>query len=273
MVPSLTNPSRSRTRIREWEPPDFQPSRGTIWDFPRRGSWAVHSGDYRGNWPPQLVRNLILKYTDEDDIIVDAFVGGGTTLIEAWLCGRKSVGIDISRIALQTTLANLKEMESLGQADCRVDLLEERRPLVINGDALSILTLLKDSGIDSDSVNLVCVHPPYLDSLSFTGNDCRDLSTISDPNIFYKKLNSFAKQVHCVLKDRGVCALLMGDVRKSGRFIPLGINTAMMFQSQGFTLEAVVIKTQNRDRSAEFYRNLGGTSLLLEHEYLFIFRK
>lgn len=44
--------------IAEWVPEGFKLQSGTVWDFPRRGNWAVHNGDYRGNWPPQLVRNL-----------------------------------------------------------------------------------------------------------------------------------------------------------------------------------------------------------------------
>ena len=31
----------------------------TVWSFPRRGSWATHRGDYRGNWPPQMALSLI----------------------------------------------------------------------------------------------------------------------------------------------------------------------------------------------------------------------
>ena len=38
--------------IEQWEPDDFPLSMGTLWNFPRRGMWAVHSSDYRGNWPP-----------------------------------------------------------------------------------------------------------------------------------------------------------------------------------------------------------------------------
>ena len=68
-VPTLTK------TVKQWEPEDFQLSSGTIWNFPKRGSWAVHSGDYRGNWPPQLVRNLLLTFTDPGDLIVDPFVG------------------------------------------------------------------------------------------------------------------------------------------------------------------------------------------------------
>ena len=261
------------TTVSRWEPESFQPSTGTIWDFPRRGNWAVHSGDYRGNWPPQLVRNLILKFTEPGDLIIDPFVGGGTTLIEAWLCGRKSVGIDISRLALQTTKAKLKHMSNLARNDHRAPLLEEYTPVVISGDALRLKEVLDSQGIPPGMASMVCAHPPYLDSIRYTENDERDLSLIRDASVFHNCINVFASQAFNTLTDGGVCAFLIGDVRKRGRLISLGINSVSSFQQQGFTLESIVIKTQNWDRSAEFYRNQAQDSYLLEHEYLLIFRK
>ena len=269
---SIFDPAPSE-KISEWEPEEFQLSAGTIWDFPRRGNWAVHSGDYRGNWPPQLVRNLILRYTKPGDLIVDPFVGGGTTLIEAWLCGRRSLGIDISKLALQTTHGKVREMRSSADGDSRVDLLPDLEPKVVFGDALGLSGLIRGLGISPETIKLICAHPPYLDSLRYTEEDERDLSRISNPSEFYKKMNSFADSAFKVLACNGVCAFLIGDVRKEGRFIPLGIKSVAMFECQGFTVESVIIKTQNRDRSAVFYRSRESCSLLFEHEYLFILRK
>jgi len=53
----------------------------TVWSFPIRGSWATHKPTYRGNWAPQIPRNLILKYSKESDLVLDPMVGAGTTLI------------------------------------------------------------------------------------------------------------------------------------------------------------------------------------------------
>lgn len=87
------NPDRlfvpKKESIDKWSPSGFKLERTTIWDFPIRGNWAVHDSRYRGNWPPEIPRNLILKFTNEGDLIVDPFVGGGTTLIESWLLGRR----------------------------------------------------------------------------------------------------------------------------------------------------------------------------------------
>ena len=63
----------------------------SVWSFPNRGSWATHKGDYRGNWSPHIPRNLILKYTDENDLVLDCFVGSGTTMIECKELNRNGI--------------------------------------------------------------------------------------------------------------------------------------------------------------------------------------
>ena len=78
------------------QPNNFQLEQTTIWSFPERGSWATHSGKYRGNWTPYVPRNLILRYSKPGDWILDQFTGSGTTLVEAKLLNRNAVGVDIN---------------------------------------------------------------------------------------------------------------------------------------------------------------------------------
>lgn len=74
-----------------YNPKDFRLESTTIWSFKERGNWATHNGDYRGNCAPQVPRNLILKYTEEGDIVLDPFCGSGTTMIETKLLNRKGI--------------------------------------------------------------------------------------------------------------------------------------------------------------------------------------
>jgi DNA modification methylase len=76
-----------------WEPDSFVLETTSIWSFPDRGNWATHDAQYRGNWPPYVPRNLILRYSKEEDLILDQFVDSGTTLIEAKLLNRNSIGV------------------------------------------------------------------------------------------------------------------------------------------------------------------------------------
>ncbi len=55
---------------------------------------------YPASFPPPLVRNLIKHFSKPGDLILDPFVGGGTTAVEAMLAKRDVLGIDISELSI-----------------------------------------------------------------------------------------------------------------------------------------------------------------------------
>src|SRR5690349_17879121 len=54
---------------------------------------------YPARMSPELVRELIQHFSDSQDVIIDPFMGGATTIVEALAAGRRAVGIDINPIA------------------------------------------------------------------------------------------------------------------------------------------------------------------------------
>jgi hypothetical protein len=66
---------------------------------------------YPARFSPILARTAIELFTEPGDLVIDPFVGGGTTCVEALASGRKSVGTDISSLATfvaeaKTTIPN-----------------------------------------------------------------------------------------------------------------------------------------------------------------------
>ena len=55
----------------------------SLWMIPERDKTGKHNGFYHGNFIPQIPRQFILRYTKEDEVVFDPFVGGGTTAFEA----------------------------------------------------------------------------------------------------------------------------------------------------------------------------------------------
>jgi len=262
-----------KRKIASWKPADFILETTTVWDFPKRGDWATHTSEYRGNWPPQLPRNLIMKYTKEGDLIFDPFVGGGTTLIEAYLLGRKSVGIDINPVAIEMSKKRLAEMETKIRK-CELGLNEKYRPIVILGDARKSMEILTKLGLAENSIDLVCAHPPYLDAIRYTEEIDGDLSRIKDPTLFCDEIQKVAEQLYKLLRVGGVCAILIGDTKKDKKFTPLGFQVMERFLADNkFVPEEIIIKTQHQDKSTEFYCNKILENYLLSHEYIFVFRK
>ena len=54
---------------------------------------------YPAKFSPQIVKKLLIDYTEPGETVVDPFGGCGTTLVEAKILGRKSIGLDINPVA------------------------------------------------------------------------------------------------------------------------------------------------------------------------------
>lgn len=83
---SILNASKE---IKSLNPKFFKEEQTSVWSFKQRGNWATHSGEYRGNWSPYISRNVILKYSKPEELVLDYFCGAGTTAVEAKLLGRR----------------------------------------------------------------------------------------------------------------------------------------------------------------------------------------
>ena len=58
-------------RIAKWEPENFEPEMTTHWTFPKRGDWATHNAKWRGNWSQYIPRNILIRYSKENDIALE----------------------------------------------------------------------------------------------------------------------------------------------------------------------------------------------------------
>ena len=55
---------------------------------------------YPAKFHPPVVRHLIQTYTASDATVLDPFCGSGTLLVEAGVCGRSAIGIDVDPLAV-----------------------------------------------------------------------------------------------------------------------------------------------------------------------------
>jgi DNA modification methylase len=241
---------------RRWRPDAFQLESTTLWSFPDRGNWATHESSYRGNWSPYIPRNLILRYTKPGDLVLDPFVGGGTTAIEAKLLGRQCLALDINAAALRSTRSHTRfSGGSVGELS------------LLHGDAAHL-------PIRDDAVDLVCAHPPYADIIAYSRDQAGDLSH-KRPGAFLAALEDVAGECYRVTKPGKRCAVLMGDTRQNGNVVPLGMDTLEVFRSARFTPKEIVIKEQHKTKMEDAWKPRAHASgfLLLAHEYLFILEK
>ena len=238
-------------------PENFTMEKTSVWRFPNRGNWATHDGSYRGNWSPYIPRNIILRYSKENDLILDQFVGSGTTLVEAKLLGRNAIGVDINPKALEIAKNKLSfDYHALSKIQ------------LIEGNATNL------EFINANSIDLICTHPPYADIIKYSSDIEGDLSILTEED-FLKNMQKVANESFRVLKENRYCAFLIGDIRKKGFVHPLGFNCLSKFLYAGFHLKEIVIKEQFNCLSTNKWidKSISKNFLLLAHEYLFILKK
>ena len=197
-----------------------------------------------------------MRYSSEGDTVLDQFVGGGTTAVEAKLTGRNFIGFDINPVAVELTKKKL-DFEYNTSAEISVKL----------GDARKL-------ELSDDSIDLICTHPPYADIINYSDGIDGDLSLLSIKP-FLTEMGTVAEECYRVLKKDKFCAILMGDTRKKGMVQPLAFETMKLFEFAGFKLKEIIIKEQHNCKATGYWKtnSVKYNFLLLAHEYLFVFKK
>nr|MDO8100616.1 DNA methyltransferase [Candidatus Njordarchaeota archaeon] len=257
---------RYNWKIESFAPPREYPlERETVWSFRDRGSWATHVGDYRGNWSPYIPRNLILKYTQPGDWVLDQMVGSGTTLVECKLLGRNGIGVDINPNAIMVTRDRLN-FHYKPQA-------EHDKPTLTKtyvGDARNL------NEIARDSMDLVATHPPYSRIIAYTrkrtGIVDGDLSRLPLDH-YLVEMYKVAEESLRVLKPGKQCAILIGDTRKQKHYVPIAFRVMEAFLEAGFILKEDIIKRQWKMKGTRERWRGDHDFYLIAHEHIFVFRK
>lgn len=241
----------------KFAPDYFELQTTSVWDFPDRGKWATHDASYRGNWSPYIPRNILLRYSTEQDLVLDQFTGGGTTLVEAKLLNRNAIGVDVNSNSL-----------AIAAKKCDFMLQKSGKVYFKAGDARNL------SFIPDKSIDLICTHPPYANIIKYSTDIDEDISRFPVDR-FLLEMRKVASESYRVLRSGKFCAIMMGDIRKRGFVFPLGFNIMEVFQQSGFRLKEIVIKKQHNCQSTKSWIQAGidNNFYLLAHEYLFIFRK
>lgn len=247
-------------------------STNSLWLIPSRSRKGRHTASFHGNFIPQIPFQAMIRYTKQEDVVLDPFLGSGTTLIQCRQMGRHGIGIELS----PETADNAKIRINSERNDC--DVWTE----VIPGDSTDSATFDQVRDIleqhNQQSVQLIIMHPPYHDIIRFTDNP-NDLSNASTRQAFLQSFSKVVDNTYDLLDEGRFLVVVIGDKYSRGEWIPLGFETMQVVQERGYRLKSIVVKNMEGNRAKRNLENLWrrralqGGFYIFKHEYVLFFEK
>jgi DNA modification methylase len=214
----------------------------TLWDFPRQSYGRTPKGDnkYPGVTPALIIWNLVWRYTEPGDLVVDPMCGSGTTIDVCKEEGRRAIGYDV----------------------------KPTRPDITQNDARNI-------PLPSDSVDLVFVDSPYGDNIRYNDDPACIGKISSETEVFYDELEKVISECHRILKKGKVLGWLIGDQWVKNKFTPVGFRLYERLDKYFETVDVVCVTRRGQSSNTGLWYNRARRHnfYLRGFKYLFIMRK
>jgi len=242
----------------------------SLWVINSRDRTNGHRLDYHGNYIPQIAAQTFNRYSKPGDVIIDLFLGSGTSAIEAMNLNRSCIGVE-----LKPELAEYVQDKIPAKARKTIK--------IINGDSAhenirkSVLAKLR--AMEKDHGQLLVLHPPYQDIIKFS-DLAADLSNAASTEDFLKMFHRVASNGFHLLEPGRFAVLIIGDKYAQGELVPLGFLCMQEMNKVGFVTKSIVVKNiegnekgKGRTNNLWRYRALAGGFYIFKHEYVIILQK
>jgi len=198
-------------------------------------------------FPIALPRKCIELFTHKGELVLDPFLGAGTTLIAAQDANRNAVGFDLKKEYIDLTHSRLSQD----------GLFSEATQLAICDEAINISKYLKE-----ETVSLTVTSPPYANMLnrprlnkSIRGNlrdnkhykkiqqysnDPRDLGTM-EPRQYAHELGEIYKRILPLLKPKAHCVINVTDLWWENKRVPIHIYVIEELEKAGYEFRNIII--------------------------------
>ena len=243
----------------------------TWWEFASRDNTRGHSNEYHGNYIPQIAQQLYERFTKKGDVVLDMFLGSGTSAIEALNMKRRCIGVELKPEQVENVKKKFSEKELVTNVNliCENSASEEVKEKI-----QARLDIMREK-----QAQFLVLHPPYDDIIKFSDRK-EDLSNCSSTQEFYELFAQVAKNGYDMLEKGRFAALIIGDKYANGEIVPLGADCASKMREIGFKMKAVIVKNMEGNERAKGktanlwrYRALNGGFYIFKHEYIYVFQK
>ncbi|BCW96545.1 MAG: DNA methyltransferase [Fimbriimonadales bacterium] len=244
----------------------------SLWLLGKRDNSGAHTADYWGNFVPQIPQQAMRRFTQPGELVIDPFMGFGTTLIEAVRLGRCAIGVDLQPACVEQARERV-QAETYGDGGRVLPMLgDSTRPET----AHAVQEAMREWGFSH--AHLLILHPPYHDIIRFSDHP-DDLSNAADIDAFLERFGQAAANFAPLLAHGRFLTLVIGDKYARGEWVPLGFQTMEVVRAQGFRLKSICVKDIQESRGKRGqqrlwrYRALRHNFYVFKHEYVMFFEK
>lgn len=214
----------------------------TLWDYPRQSYGKTPKGDnkYAGVTPAFAIYNMVKRYTEPGDLVLDPMAGSGTTLDVCNEEGRKCRAFDVNPV----------------------------RPEIVQNDARKIP--LPDSSVD-----MVFIDSPYGDNIDYNDQPANIGRISAETDEFYDELEKVMAECNRVMKPGKVIGWVIGDQWVKKKFTPVGFRVYERLARHFEPVDVICLARRGQSSNTQLWhgRALRFNFYLRGFKYLFIMRK
>lgn len=188
-----------------------------------------------------MIRQFITFFTKPGELVLDPFLGSGSTLITAKQSNRVGIGIELSKKYAEISKQRLETMNIQAYPPL-YQTNESSYWKVFHGNSKNLLKMWAEKSLPQ--VDFCITSPPYWNQLErndirqksrkdlgldtkYSKEDSEDLGNIKDYNDFIAVQQNIFGQVHEILRPKGYLVIIVNNVFFDGKIYPLAYDTAI----------------------------------------------
>ena len=218
-----------------------------VWEFFYEKRDIRDKSVHPATFPIALPRRVIEQFTHAGELVLDPFVGSGTTLVAARDSRRNAVGFDLSDDYVELSRQRLGDTREL------FDFGAEQ--IVVNDDAKNIYKYL-----EPETVSLIVTSPPYANLLNRKrknksrrnrkneqlgkveqySQDARDLGTMS-LDTYTNSMGDIFESLLPLLRPKAHCVINVPDMWWENTRITIHVSLIEELRIRGYELRNIII--------------------------------
>lgn len=228
-------------------PKEWMKSQLGVWQFFYESRDIRDKKLHPATFPIALAKKCITLFTHEGELVLDPFVGSGTTLLAASDLNRNAVGFDLKQEYIDLSNSRLVQ----------IPLVHSAKQIAICDDAKNISNYL-----GAETVSLIFTSPPYSNLLNRRrlnksrrgdtrkndqylqveqySQDSRDLGTMALEQ-YTTTMGDIYEQLLKLLKPKGHCVINVPDMWWEDKRITIHVALIEEMRKRGYELRNIII--------------------------------